>query len=92
MLVRKKPIEIRAWRGFELINLAALGLPNLPAEIRQGLADGKLNINPRAIAIKTVEGNLTFCKSTDYLMFGTDGQFYPRTSEAFEDSYEIVEP
>lgn len=86
MKVRKKPVEVDAWKISDLLNLH---MGDLPQKVLAAYNDGLIDFESDRISIATMEGIMTGWGSW-FLICGVEGEFYPCDGEIFHKSYDIV--
>lgn len=87
MKVRKKPVEVEAvqWTGENLKEINAFVGESLIYDIFYAIES-----IPRVfMKIKTLEGDIIASKG-DYIIKGTNGEFYPCKPDIFKATYEEV--
>lgn len=100
MRVRKKPVEVSAWRVDLLTYLHnSKHDTELPPEVREankagiltfGIEDLSSNSPKEVIYVHTLEGVMR-AEPTDYLIQGVKGEFYPCKDDIFKATYEVVD-
>lgn len=91
MKVRKKPITVDAWPIDQLLGMAAVKMEALPAEVRAAHSEGLIEFEADRITIATLEGVMTGWADW-WLIRGVKGEWYPCDKEAFDKSYDVVDP
>lgn len=97
MKFRKKPVVIEAWTVAEINRAFATDYwAGLPDCIRDAYDDGGWVVGAlgddgkRGIYIPTLEGSM-FGGPGDWIIRGTEGEFYPCKPDAFAATFEPVE-
>lgn len=83
MIVRKKPVEVEAFKLTE-DNAGML------ADWCKGLLVKRADNFEASIQIMTLEGVMT-ARQGDYIIKGVAGEYYPCAAAIFEKTYDIVE-
>jgi hypothetical protein len=85
MRVRKRPIEVEAWRWVGSFNGA-------PAWVRDAGAQGVLTLrqSDRGLTVTTLEG-LMVAQPGDWIIRGVAGELYPCKPGVFDATYEVLE-
>ena len=89
MKFRKKPVVIEAWRVGDLIFMAQHAWRDLPATVAESYERGDLLFLPDRIDVRTEEGTMRG-ETTDMLIRGVKGEFYPCKPDIFAATYEPV--
>lgn len=84
MIVRKKPVEVEA---FKLTQDNA----GMLSDWCKGLLVKRADNFEASIQIITLEGVMT-ARQGDYIIKGVSGEFYPCAPGIFEQTYEVIEP
>ncbi|MFA5234444.1 MAG: hypothetical protein WC390_08610 [Sulfurimonas sp.] len=87
---RKKPVIIDAWPISEILQKAAKDFHSLPASVIEGYENNLFVLTSEALFVKTLEGEYRG-ESTDMLLRGVSGEFYPCKPDIFALTYEKVE-
>ena len=82
MIVRKKPVEVEAYR-LTIDNCGML------ADWCKGLLIRRSDNFEPSIQIITLEGMMT-ARNGDYIIKGVAGEFYPCAPAIFEKTYEVI--
>ena len=88
MKFKKRHVVVSAWLIGPLLKAATNSWKNLPSEVQESYEKGHL-IFTSDLLIRTLEGNM-IGKSTDWLIQGVQGEFYPCKPDIFEKTYEEV--
>lgn len=83
MRVRKKPVEVEAYK-LTIDNCGML------ADWCKGLLVKRADNFEPSIQIMTLEGVVT-ARNGDYIIKGVEGEFYPCAPSIFEKTYEVIE-
>ena len=82
MIVRKKPVEVEAYKLTQ-DNAAML------SDWCKGLLIKRADNFEASIQIMTLEGVMT-ARQGDYIIKGVEGEFYPCAPAIFEKTYEVI--
>lgn len=83
MIVRKKPVEVEAYKLTE-------DNAGIVSDWCKGLLVKRADNFEPSIQIMTLEGVMT-ARLRDYIIKGVHGEFYPCHPAIFEKTYEIIE-
>ncbi len=89
MLVRKKPVEVEAWKVSDL-NSGSIPNDNWPESIRQAFDTGILSFGNVSMHVQTLEG-MMLAPPTWWIIRGVNGEFYPCDPDVFDKTYEILD-
>lgn len=84
MIVRKKPVEVEAYRLTE-------DNVGIVADWCNGLIVNRADNFEPSIQIITLEGVMT-ARAGDYIIKGVAGEFYPCAPGIFDMTYEVIVP
>ena len=91
MKVKKKPVEVQAWRVRDLIETAHTEWDSLPDEIQEAYGEQKIMLMANCIDIETTDNVWHRAKIDDYVICGVNGELYPIPADIFEKTYEVIE-
>lgn len=91
MRVRKKPVEVDAWKLDSNAVMYEPMDPSVPGWVWDSVKTGKLRWNNyyRNWTIWSLEGAVE-ANDGDYLILGIIGEVYPCRGDIFEETYEII--
>lgn len=90
MRVRKRPVEVHAWRVSALLALARDDWKTLPQQIRDAYEDRKVLFLSDSVDVMTLEGAWVKGSADALIVCGIKGELYPCDAAIFDMTYEVI--